>query len=310
MTGLVRYVAKTSGPPVAGILLSLVSSIVFREVQPYENPSTNALATFGQWQLLSTYLVAYALLVELQAAGEQKLVLIGTLLLLANVVTLFVALYLQVEEGDRRAELSLILAENEMREAELLHEQEQMKADIEDMMARCGLHLEPSASGVESSAPVGKAAKVQEELFMQTVSQTTKFPSFAARKYPCWVISLTNLMAFDVLPQHEDVIGQLVELLPDSMSPSCAHSFFISQNWEGGLPGHFVRGCPHPDNALNTKLRWLKRISKHMSLPPGREVWVWIDIVSIPQRSRDLQLKAIDSLPSFTQLCTRFVTQV
>ena len=80
MTGLVRYVAKTSGPPVAGILLSLVSTIVFREMQPYENPSTNALATFGQWQLLSTYLVAYALLVELQAAGENKLVLIGTLL--------------------------------------------------------------------------------------------------------------------------------------------------------------------------------------------------------------------------------------
>ena len=34
MTGLIRYVAKTSGPPIAGILLSLVSVIVFREVQP------------------------------------------------------------------------------------------------------------------------------------------------------------------------------------------------------------------------------------------------------------------------------------
>ena len=129
MTGLVRYVAKTSGPPVAGILLSLVSSIVFREVQPYENPSTNALATFGQWQLLSTYLVAYALLVELQAAGENKLVLIGSLLLCTNVVTLFVALYLQLWEGDRQVQVSLTLAENEMREAELLHEQEQMKAE-------------------------------------------------------------------------------------------------------------------------------------------------------------------------------------
>ena len=32
MTGLVRYVAKTSGPPIAGILLSLVSVVVFREV--------------------------------------------------------------------------------------------------------------------------------------------------------------------------------------------------------------------------------------------------------------------------------------
>ena len=35
-TGLIRYVRKTSGPPIAGILISLVSFIVFREVQPYE----------------------------------------------------------------------------------------------------------------------------------------------------------------------------------------------------------------------------------------------------------------------------------
>ena len=48
MTGLIRYVKKASGPPVAGILLSLVSIIVFREISPYENPSTNALSTFAQ----------------------------------------------------------------------------------------------------------------------------------------------------------------------------------------------------------------------------------------------------------------------
>ena len=48
MTGLIRYVAKTSGPPIAGILLSLVSVIVFREAQPFENPSTNALSSFAQ----------------------------------------------------------------------------------------------------------------------------------------------------------------------------------------------------------------------------------------------------------------------
>jgi len=48
MTGLIRYVKKKSGPPVTGILFSLVSIIVFREIQPYENPSTNALSTFAQ----------------------------------------------------------------------------------------------------------------------------------------------------------------------------------------------------------------------------------------------------------------------
>ena len=82
--------------------------------------------SFAQWQLLSTYLLAYALLFELKGAPESKLVLVGTLLLLANIITLFVALCLQVREGDRQVELSLTLAESEMRECELVHEQEQM----------------------------------------------------------------------------------------------------------------------------------------------------------------------------------------
>ena len=77
-------------------------------------------------QLLSTYILAYALIVELNSASESKLILIGTLLLSANLVTLFVALYLQVSQGDRQAELSLMLAEGEMREAELVHERDQM----------------------------------------------------------------------------------------------------------------------------------------------------------------------------------------
>ena len=77
-------------------------------------------------QLLSTYLLAYALVVELRSAPESKLVLVGVLLTGANLLTLFVALYLQIREGDRRTKLSLTLAENEMREAELLYEQDQM----------------------------------------------------------------------------------------------------------------------------------------------------------------------------------------
>jgi hypothetical protein len=69
------------------------------------------------------------LLIELRAAPESKLILVGTLLMLANIGTVFVALYLQITEGDRRVELSLILAEHEMRETELEHEQQQMKAE-------------------------------------------------------------------------------------------------------------------------------------------------------------------------------------
>ena len=53
------------------------------------------------------------------------------------------------------------------------------------------------------------------------------------------------------------------------------------------------------------QLRWLQRLKQHMALPRGREVWVWFDVISIPQRSRDMQIKAITSLPAYTQLCTR-----
>ena len=60
--------------------------------------------------------------------------------------------------------------------------------------------------------------------------------------------------------------------------------------------------------SMSRQLRWLKRLRQHMALPRGREVWLWFDLVSIPQRSRDLQIKAISSLPSYTQLCTRSVT--
>ena len=58
------------------------------------------------------------------------------------------------------------------------------------------------------------------------------------------------------------------------------------------------------------QLCWLKRLKRHMALPRGREVWLWFDLLSIPQRSRDLQIRAITSLPAYTQLCTRFIPLV
>ena len=74
---------------------------------------------------------------------------------------------------------------------------------IEEMMKRTGLKLDVSASAVESDGPVGKAAKMQEQLFLQAVSECDEFPSFTKRSHPCWVMSLTQLRAFNELPQHE-----------------------------------------------------------------------------------------------------------
>ena len=67
-----------------------------------------------------------------------------------------------------------------------------------------GLQFERSASGVESDgSEVGKAAKMQEALFLQAISECGDFPSFTKRSYPCWVISLTRLRSFEELPEHE-----------------------------------------------------------------------------------------------------------
>ena len=76
------------------------------------------------------------------------------------------------------------------------------RADIEQMMKLTGLKLEAAASSAEDG-PVGKAAKMQEQMFLTAVGECTDFPSFTKRLYPCWVISLTNLAALDELPHHE-----------------------------------------------------------------------------------------------------------
>ena len=94
------------------------------------------------------------------------------------------------------------------------------RADIEQLLKRTGLKLEAAASGAESGGPVGKAAKMQEQMFMNAVSECTSFPSFTKRLYPCWVISLTNLAALDELPQHEGDTRCIV--------PSCSFSIQFS----------------------------------------------------------------------------------
>ena len=84
-------------------------------------------------------------------------------------------------------------------------------------------------------------------------------------------------------------------------TPSGAFTFFISQNWES---------LETPDNSQGTKLQWLKSLRKHLAIPDTIEVWIWWDFISIPQKKRSLQLKAIASLPYYCSLCTRFIPLV
>ena len=88
---------------------------------------------------------------------------------------------------------------------------------------------------------------------------------------------------------------------PYCQVPSGAFTYFVSQNWERE---------DHPDNDEGTKLAWLKNCKRHLHIHGDREIWVWFDIFSIPQKNREDQKKAISSLPHYTQLCSRILPLV
>ena len=59
-----------------------------------------------------------------------------------------------------------------------------------------------------------------------------------------------------------------------------------------------------------TKLQWLKNVRAHLRIPDDIEVWIWWDFISIPQKERNLQLRAIASLPYYANICSRFIPMV
>ena len=52
------------------------------------------------------------------------------------------------------------------------------------------------------------------------------------------------------------------------------------------MPGRELRGKPHPDNKLNTKICYLKNLKQHMRLPQGRQIWIWLDLTESGHTSR------------------------
>jgi hypothetical protein len=310
MQGLLTFASLNgweTGPAVIGILLAICSMLVVREVGPYENPSTNVLANLAQLQLLATSLVAYMLITELEGARPAKLVLWGILLLLVNLGTVLLAIWLQVTESNRQIVLQLMLLEREIRDAEMLMDGQSLRADIARLQRSTGMQLSvPSLKDVlPEMDDASAAAKLQGAMFIEEI-EGSPIPSHTKLLYPCWVIPLSKLRKLERLPTHEDALQAeyLDELTQLSTQPSCAYSFFVSQNWEGGTEE------PHPDNPRNTKLRWLCRLREHLGLPQTRELWIWFDILSVPQRDRTLQMKAIGSLCAFTHLITRFIPLV
>ena len=131
--------------------------------------------------------------------------------------------------------------------------------------------------------------------------------SFESALYPCYVLPLTHLMTMTTLPAHEDALDlDVLEVLTTrSRAPCSAFAYFVSQNWES------FGTSPHPDNQRSTKLNWLKNIRTHLGITANLpELWIWWDLVSVPQRNAKEQKLAIASLCFFASVCSRFLPLV
>ena len=55
----------------------------------------------------------------------------------------------------------------------------------------------------------------------------------------------------------------------------------------------------------------MKHLRRHLRIPRGvEEVWIWWDYISVPQKNRELQAKAISSVVAYAQLASRFLPLV
>ena len=76
-------------------------------------------------------MVSYLLMTELEGARQRRLLTVGFLLLLVNLSTVVLAIWLQLSETNRQAILAILLLEREIREAELIHDAQSLRADVE-----------------------------------------------------------------------------------------------------------------------------------------------------------------------------------
>ena len=78
---------------------------------------------------------------KLEDASPGNLLLWGTLLLVVNLGTVLLAIYLQVTESHRQIVLQLMLLEREIRDAEMLMDGQSLRADIVRLQRATGMQL-------------------------------------------------------------------------------------------------------------------------------------------------------------------------
>ena len=157
------------------------------------------------------------------------------------------------------------MMELEFRENEYRLTVNEMQADIEKLLVNGSPSQAPRAvivplSTLEVSPPTMvaiKAAQNRKSLnqLVSSFSQSSVQRSssrkiqimFDRGHFPCFVVEIDRLVKMEKLIDHEEAHkqGALEELTMTSQVPSCALTFFISQNWESNSS---------PDNELHTKV--------------------------------------------------------
>ncbi len=308
MIGLVGFCGERSETQSAvGTLISLLSVFLYREMHPFNDRLTNMLASIAMWMCFIVFLCSFIIVTRPFGYSDNALggVLVGFFL-----VVIGASGYIAVVDHAEQAEVLQRQSELEFRECEADMDIAELRADILQLREKFQPHeleKERVASQVEDMAAAIAQARRQESTMIASNNTKQHTISFYNVQYPCYVLSLKELRKYERLPVHEDALrSEILDILTQtSTMPASAFAYFISQNWET------FGASPHPDNVRNTKLNWLKSLPQHMKLPSTvSEVWVWWDLVSIPQRAREEQKKAIDSLCCYAQLCSRFVALV
>ena len=130
-------------------------------------------------------MVSYMLVTELEDARQRRLLVWGVLLLLVNLSTVFLAIWLQVSEANRYAILQIMLLEREIREAELLHDSQSLRADVERFQRVTGVELVTPPSLTDALADAMDEAAAAAKL--QGALTSGPLPSSTKTNYPCWV---------------------------------------------------------------------------------------------------------------------------
>ena len=170
-------------------------------------------------------------------------------LVIANILLVLGAAFVQYEKGSALLEAELKMQEITFRETEMQLTVDEMRADFDAVVASRRLREARRKSSIDATSlsishtaatafPGGAHASPHEggrvlaKIFTTAAGKKLKI-AFDHCHYPCFVLSLTHLNKLSEIITHEDAMTRqlLDELTPTSMAPSCAFSFFISQNW-------------------------------------------------------------------------------